>query len=180
MATRLNVALAISIAIGSSGCTAIHAVKGVAATDLSGLSVGMPQSQVEQLLGEPIDTRQYAWGETVHYRYDGGYIPPAEKNDQQVAAAAFLAGAGLMTGGLVWIMDVNCQYDCQVRQLAVIFDEEGKLVGASSHGFYRPGYCGTGKSVALCNAVGASPRPATLPEELESEFQSFIVEHGGP
>jgi hypothetical protein len=137
----------------------------------------MKKAQVEEILGEALDTERTADYVVAYYYFDRGYIPPAERTDTQVPAAVFVGVMGLLTLGLAWTGTANCGDICQRGRLKVVYDSNNRLVAVklpvNSH--VDNNYCWTsGKRRPSCNAIASYPRPSTLSPVLAKQSSAFF------
>jgi hypothetical protein len=157
----------------ASGCATNASRDGIDALNLSSVYVGMPRSNFEELVGEPIEQSQTREHVFHTYKYDRGYTGCFESGRCQEAENSKTAETLLLIGtlglsGLSTWYEVN---KCQIGYLSASFGYGDKLVNINilapepfKGGTYlwdkeqydpEPWY--------PCREVYNNPKPSTIP-----------------
>jgi hypothetical protein len=146
-----------------ASCALGSAVRGIPATDLSGLHKGMRQVDAEKLLGEPKDVTKTESGYTARYTYDRGYAPPRDPDGGIDPGLFFTTVLGeIGTLGL----SPRCATECQKGELAASYGMSGALVSVTESAGPGGGRCERGQSAGYCSHVRDNPQPSTLAQPL--------------
>ena len=125
-----QVLLMLLVACVASGCASNTSRDGIDALNLSSVYVGMPRSNFEELVGEPIEQSQTREHVLHTYKYDRGYIGCIasgrceEAKDSKTADTLLLIGTLGLSGLGTWY-EVN---KCQIGYLRARYGYGDKLI----------------------------------------------------
>ena len=113
----------------ASGCASNKYRDGAEASDLSGVYVGMPRTNFEDLVGKPIEQSETREQILATYEYDRGYI--GCKAAGRCLEVPTKTTEVLVAIGTLGFSEANIWYDvhkCQLGYLGVRYGPEGRLI----------------------------------------------------
>jgi hypothetical protein len=169
-----------------SSCATQKSYHGIDATDLSWLFHGMPRTEVEAMLGNPIKEMQCRKAKLVTYLYDRGYKGCEGKkycDDDPILYFHEVMNMFDTLGANLFISN-NCFSTCQKGNLEIFYDENGNLRGVKETEPAKDSWCwkhfkvftghqGMGpRRTVSCSSIYRVREPSTVPKRLIFEIDS--------